>query len=68
MRRLIALGMILAFALGFLYIGTAHRDRCLRAAQMTSCSMLPWSGRYVDRSADRAAGYGTSIWGPTLRP
>jgi len=31
------------FALGFLYIGTTHRDRCIKAGN-AGCTLLPWSG------------------------
>ena len=30
-------------ALGFLYIGTTHRDRCMKAG-FGHCTILPWSG------------------------
>ena len=33
----------LGFPLGFLYIGSAHRDRCIKDGNV-GCSMLPWSG------------------------
>jgi hypothetical protein len=35
--------VVVIFALGFLAIGTAHRDRCLNAGNV-GCSLLPWSG------------------------
>jgi mannose/fructose/N-acetylgalactosamine-specific phosphotransferase system component IIC len=34
---------ILILALGFLAIGSAHRDRCIRASEI-GCTLLPWSG------------------------
>lgn len=35
--------LVVVFALGFLAIGSAHRDRCIHDGN-TGCSMLPWSG------------------------
>ena len=62
MKRLIALGMILVFTLGVLYIGTGHRDRCMKAGNVR-CSVLPWSGSV----APKVAGHGSrpsidSLW------
>jgi hypothetical protein len=39
----IILAIAAIFALGFLWIGSAHRDRCMRAGNV-GCTMLPWSG------------------------
>jgi hypothetical protein len=36
--------LLVIFALGFLYIGSTHRDRCIRDGNV-GCSLLPWSGR-----------------------
>lgn len=36
-------GIVVIFVLGFLYIGSAHRDRCIKDGN-TGCSILPWSG------------------------
>lgn len=38
------LGLVAIFSLGFLWIGSTHRDRCLKAGNV-GCSMLPWSGK-----------------------
>jgi hypothetical protein len=35
--------LVVIFALGFLAIGSAHRDRCIHDGNV-GCSMLPWSG------------------------
>lgn len=39
---------MLLFALGFLYVGTTHRDRCLKAGN-AGCTILPWSGHATSR-------------------
>jgi hypothetical protein len=39
--------LVVVFALGFLYIGTTHRDRCIKDGN-AGCSILPWSGRSND--------------------
>lgn len=44
MRTITAIGAIIAiFLLGALYIGTTHRDRCIKASEV-GCTILPWSG------------------------
>ena len=35
--------LAVVFALGFLYIGTTHRDRRIKAGNV-GCTILPWSG------------------------
>lgn len=40
--------LLLVFALGFLYIGSTHRDRCINAHH-AGCTMLPWSGHATSR-------------------
>ena len=32
-----------ALALGTLWIGTTHRDRCMKTGEV-ACSIVPWSG------------------------
>ena len=66
MRRLIALAIVLTFALGFLYIGTMHRDRCLKAGG-SSCTILPWSGAFSSGGRGYVLGAGNAF-GPTLSP
>ena len=51
MKRLLAATLIAATVISFLYIGTTHRDRCLKDGN-TGCTILPWSG-----SAQQASGY-----------
>ena len=46
--------LLIVVVLGFLYVGSSHRDRCLKAGNV-GCSMLPWSGHPPARSG----------WGPS---
>lgn len=41
--RVWAAGIVVVAILGFLWIGTTHRDRCMRAGNV-GCTILPWSG------------------------
>jgi hypothetical protein len=45
--------LVVLFALGFFYIGSTHRDRCLKAGN-DGCTILPWSG---------TPDYSTAGWG-----
>jgi hypothetical protein len=56
--RVALAAIIVVFALGFLYIGTTHRDRCMRASE-NGCTILPWSG---------TTGSGASGWGDAVIP
>jgi hypothetical protein len=56
--KLALVAVALAFALGFLYVGSAHRDRCL-AAGASDCSLLPWSGDY-SRVGESSSVFGSS--------
>jgi len=45
-KALATLAVVAVVALGLLAIGSAHRDRCLRAGN-AGCSLIPWSGHAV---------------------
>lgn len=58
MRRLLLAGgaVLLIWSLGFLYIGTTHRDRCMKAGNV-GCTILPWSG-HPSRGETAIPGWG----------
>jgi hypothetical protein len=37
------IAILAAFTVSVLWIGTTHRDRCMRAGNV-GCSVVPWSG------------------------
>ena len=60
MRAIVGVIAILAaFKVGVLWIGTMHRDRCMRAGNV-GCSIIPWSGHPAPKKASSA---NSSIWG-----
>jgi hypothetical protein len=40
---IVAFGITVVLALGFLWIGVTHRDNCVKASR-DGCTILPWSG------------------------
>lgn len=48
--------LILVAMIAFLWIGTTHRDRCLRAGNV-GCTILPWSGQAATSSGWGSGGY-----------
>lgn len=42
-RALIVVSIMSALMVAFLAVGSAHRDRCLKAGNV-GCTILPWSG------------------------
>jgi hypothetical protein len=43
MKRVAVIAILAAIAMSALWIGTTHRDSCIRAGY-DGCSFLPWSG------------------------
>lgn len=59
MRAFLALIAILAAsAVSVLWIGTTHRDRCMRAGDV-GCTIVPWSGHALPKPKPATK----SIWG-----
>jgi hypothetical protein len=47
MRAIIpVIAIFAAFSVSVLWIGTMHRDRCMKAGNV-GCSIVPWSGHPV---------------------
>ena len=59
MRATIAVIAILAaFTVSVLWVGTTHRDRCLKAGNV-GCTIVPWSGKPAPPKKPTVS----SIWG-----
>jgi hypothetical protein len=43
MKRVAVIAILAAFMVSVLWIGTTHRDRCMKAGNV-ACSIVPWSG------------------------
>jgi hypothetical protein len=56
-------GLITVLALGFLWVGSTHRDRCIHAGE-TGCTILPWSGHWVSSQAGWGFLSRNGGWGP----
>jgi hypothetical protein len=51
----VILGIVAIWSLGLLWIGTTHRDRCLRYGG-SGCSLLPWSGSDMQPTSTTSSG------------
>lgn len=59
MTKIILTILVVVSALTFLYIGSTHRDRCIKA-QNVGCTILPWSGHPTSAQASPARGWWNS--------
>jgi hypothetical protein len=59
-RKVAVFAIVAALAVAVLWIGTTHRDRCMRAGNV-GCTIVPWSGHPAPAKQTRPPI--SSLWG-----